>query len=539
MAEEELARTASSTPGAVAVLTIEGPPWYDEYTGLELPEQEVDKAMEKEMTSLAKFEVKTEVPVCEMEQDEDAVLVPSRWLIHRKATGIVKVRLVAQQVNDGSLQDTFAATPSSVGQRFLLLKAAECGWPVMLGDVSTAFLHAPLGPDDHVYLQPPPNKRTAGVVWRLHKALYGLRSAPRLFQEHMAHVLEQEGFRRGVADPQLYWHSATGALVSIHADDILVTAKREDMLNIQALMTKQLVIKWAEEITETTWVRYLGREWRRTSRGYEVRLPPHYVDTTLALARLQHAKGVPTPSVTTRTSGKAEPLDAQRHARYRALVGRLMWLMGSRPDMCYPVKELARAVSEPTTDDELKVKRVLKYLSATRNYVLKLEIEKEAAVNKIDVMVDASWANEAGRRSTSGGLIRLHGFPLAWWSKTQQTVAQSTCEAELIALNLGGTEGRFVQNVLSELDIKVGIELRSDSTSAVRTTTKRGPGSMKHLEIKELWLQDEMRSGRITISRVSTENNVADLFTKHLPRRRLEQLVVMMKLSDGAGDPAQ
>ena len=139
------------------------------------------------------------------------------------------------------------------------------------------------------------------MVWRLYKALYGPRVAPRLFQERMARVLEQEGFRRGIADPQLYWHPATGALASIHADDILATAKREDMVKIQELMTKQLVTKWTEEITEKSLVRYLGREWRRTPCGYEVRLPTHYVDVTLALARLEHAKGAPTPPVTTRS----------------------------------------------------------------------------------------------------------------------------------------------------------------------------------------------------------------------------------------------
>ena len=186
-------------------------------------------------------------------------------------------------------------------------------------------MHVPLGPEYHVYLQPPPNKRTANVVWRLHKALYGLRAAPRLFQEHMGRVLEQEGFRRGIADPQLFWRPATGALVSIHADDILVTARRGDMVNIQALMTKQLVIKWTE-ITEKSWVRYLGRERRRTPFGYGVRLPTHYFDVTLALARLGHAKGAPTPSVTTRSPDEGVPLDTQRHARFRALVGRLMWL---------------------------------------------------------------------------------------------------------------------------------------------------------------------------------------------------------------------
>lgn len=157
MAEEELARTARSAPGAVAALTVEGPPWYDEYTGIELLEEEVNNAMDKEMKSLAKFDVKTDATAQEMKEDGEAILVPARWLIHRKATGVVKVRLVAQQVNDGSLQDTFAATPSSVGQRRLLLKSAERAWPVALGDASTALLHAPLGPEDHVYLQPPPS----------------------------------------------------------------------------------------------------------------------------------------------------------------------------------------------------------------------------------------------------------------------------------------------------------------------------------------------------------------------------------------------
>ena len=90
MAEEELARTAGSAPGAVAVLTVEGLPWYDEYTGIELPEEEVNNAMDKEMNSLAKFDVKTDATVQEMEEDEEAILVPSRWLIHRKATGVVK-----------------------------------------------------------------------------------------------------------------------------------------------------------------------------------------------------------------------------------------------------------------------------------------------------------------------------------------------------------------------------------------------------------------------------------------------------------------
>eukprot|EP00972_Heterocapsa_arctica_P069002 10197144-Heterocapsa_arctica.AAC.1 len=54
----------------------------------------------------------------------------------------MKVRVVAQEINDGSIQDTYAATPTNIGARILLYEALRRGWPVMLGDVSTAFLHA-------------------------------------------------------------------------------------------------------------------------------------------------------------------------------------------------------------------------------------------------------------------------------------------------------------------------------------------------------------------------------------------------------------
>eukprot|EP00972_Heterocapsa_arctica_P018123 2677498-Heterocapsa_arctica.AAC.1 len=68
-------------------------------------------------------------------------------------------------------------------------------WVVCIGDVSTAFLHAPLGAE-RVYVRPPPNLREPGVLWRLQKALYGLRAAPRLFQEYMEKVLLTHGFKR-------------------------------------------------------------------------------------------------------------------------------------------------------------------------------------------------------------------------------------------------------------------------------------------------------------------------------------------------------
>ena len=89
----------------------------------------------------------------------------------------VKARLVATQVNYGSVMDTFAATPTSVAIKMLFQRALKRGWRVFVGDVSTAFLHASLPPEDLVYVRPPPTEKSATgipfakLLWRLRKAL--------------------------------------------------------------------------------------------------------------------------------------------------------------------------------------------------------------------------------------------------------------------------------------------------------------------------------------------------------------------------------
>eukprot|EP00972_Heterocapsa_arctica_P063204 9325152-Heterocapsa_arctica.AAC.1 len=76
----------------------------------------------------------------------------------------------------------------------------------MLGDVSTAFLRAFLPEGSKVYVTPPVVDRKPGMVWKMKKALCGLRQSPQHFQEHMAKVLAAEGYLRLKADPQLYYH---------------------------------------------------------------------------------------------------------------------------------------------------------------------------------------------------------------------------------------------------------------------------------------------------------------------------------------------
>ena len=107
-------------------------------------------------------------------------------------------------------------------------------------------------------------------------------------------------------------------------------------------------------------------------------------------------------------------------------------------------------------------------------------------------------------------------------------VTQSSCEAELIALSSGATEAKLIQSVLKELGMKVKIRVQSDSSSAVLVTAKRGLGRLRHIQVRQLWLQEETRAGRITVEHVTGETNVADLLTKALPTARFYHLAELM-----------
>jgi hypothetical protein len=116
--------------------------------------------------------------------------------------------------------------------------------------------------------------------------------------------------------------------------------------------------------------------------------------------------------------------------------------------------------------------------------------------------------------------VFLNGFLLASWSRTQTTVALSSCEAELGALSTGGQEGLFVQHLLGELGHEAELILYTDSSSALSTTYKRGVGRMRHLETRRLWLQDAVKKHRLTVEKIGTAENMADILTKGLPTKQ-------------------
>lgn len=196
------------------------------------------------------------------------------------------------------------------------------------------------------------------------------------------------------------------------------------------------------------------------------------------------------------------------------------------------IKELARRLHSPHVTDMAHLKRVMRYVRTTKNHVYNLEVDPQQTLQPT-VIADADWGGGPDLRSTSGGILAVVGFPLSVWSKTQPSWAQSSCEAELVSFNYAAAEGKLAVNIMKELGYKnMVLHLYGDSSSAIHAVQRRGPGKMRHIELRELWLQSEIRQGNVQMHKIGTKENSADILTKHLRPGDFQQQAQRLGVDD-------
>ena len=326
--------------------------------GRELPRDKVKTGRAKELRSWHNFTVVTQILPSEI--PEGALIYCTRFLYRMKGND-VKARIVVQQLRKRTQVawvDVFAACPTLAANRLLLWKALSCNWPVVEGDVSTAFLHAPL-PSDLVIVLRPPVEVDQGYVWLLHHAAYGLRQAPRLWQDWYASCVEKLGFSRSPSDPQLFVRFNDGSMITTHADDIRLTASEDNIEEIQHQLSELMVIKWINRMSDQ-WNPFLGCLWRRLDdRHVQMKPQEIHIQKILENMDVAHGKGVASPKWSPQSEKLvAEPLDNAQSARFMSTVGSLQWIALSRADVQFVAKELARSLAKPTTNDMARLKKL-------------------------------------------------------------------------------------------------------------------------------------------------------------------------------------
>ena len=142
----------------------------------------------------------------------------------------------------------------------------------------------------------------------------------------------------------------------------------------------------------------------------------------------------------------------------------------------------------------------------------------------IRVYVDSDWAGGAERKSMSAGMIEIDGCCIRSWSKGQTVTAQSSGEAEFMAIILGATEGLAVQSMLAEIGLPMKLEILSDSSAARAMCCRLGAGSLKRVQTRFFFIQQLVKDRKVHVMRVASENNPAHLGTKGVTARTLERL---------------
>lgn len=450
-------------------------------------------------------------------------MLSTKWVfaLKRDAEGNItqhKARLVArgfEQRQGVDFDQTFAPVARLDSIRTLLAIAACKKWHLLQFDVSTAFLNGTI--DEDVYIEPPQGlNMEPSACLKLTKALYGLKQAPRAWSCTFSSALEEFGLVHTKTDACVFTDSERSIFCIIYVDDALVMGP--DKTKCQRLIDglagkfklKQLNGDCFLGIKITT-----GEDGIRLSQS-------RYVADIIARFNMSEAKAVSFPMANAKDlmlsyNGGSSTDELVDNKLYQEAIGCLQYLACStRPDILFAVNLLARFKQRPRQIHWAAIKRVLKYLKGTPDHCLCYS----AANPKIEprAFSDADYANdEMDRRSISGIVIVIAGGPIIFASRKQIfDVAQSSCEAELIAANEAAKELKWLSQFLSELGVAhkrptLFIDNKSTISQIKNPDTKR---RSKHVDIRYHFVREEFVAKRFDLQHLQGDLQVADLLTK-------------------------
>ncbi|GKA66448.1 retrovirus-related pol polyprotein from transposon TNT 1-94 [Tanacetum coccineum] len=339
-------------------------------------------------------------------------------------------------------------------------------------DVKTAFLNGEL--KEEVYVSQPegfvdPDYSTH--VYHLKKDLYGLKQAPRAWYDTLSRFLLDNKFSKGEVDPTLFTRK-TGKhilLVQIYVDDIIFAST-----------------------------------------------DPKAMDS---------CDPVDTPMVD-RLKLDEDPLGIPvDQTQFRSMVGSLMYLTASRPDLVFIVCMCARYQASPTKKHLEALKRVFRYLRGTINWVL--WYPKDTAM-ALTAYADADHACcQDIRRSKSGSAQLLGDKLVSWSSKKQKSTAVSTTKVEYISMSICCAQILWMRSQLTNYSFIFNkIPLYCDNRSAIALCCNNFQHSRsKHIDIRHHFIREQVEKGVVELYFVTTDYQLADIFTKALLRERFEFLL--------------
>ena len=449
---------------------------------------------------------------------------------------ICRARLCCRQYNwSEKRDDVFAPASTPNTGRVVDYIAVKMGWPTFTLDASRAFWQ--VIQEELCYVRPPAEwYRTwtgpQNVVWKMLRWLYGQRTAPGAWTEHLAKEICKLQMVRDEASPNLFFGAPGGPfekiVVDCHADDVHGTAPPEKIEGFLKRLKEVIVWKSCELHGLNSVYKHLRRERRRSPEGTMIVPNVKHVEKALALMGMEGCKEAPTPMVSeiakTELENDAE-LDAEKAKLYRSITMLLMYFVVDIFVAQYAVKELSREMQKPQESSWNRLKRVLRFLQGCKD--LGVWFPREGDMTSCRALADSNWGNcRKTRKSTSAGLIIFGGCTLYQYSRTQPVLADSSGVAEWYAVTSVAAEGLYLQDLLKRMGFWMAtLEIETDSAAAKGMGCRIGAGKLRTLEIKTLWLQGILAEKKAKLKKVKDEDHPVDLGTKAYTAEVLERLL--------------
>ena len=378
----------------------------------------------------------------------------------------------------------------------------------------------------------------------LEKNIYGQRQAGRIWNQYLHDGLVARGFKQSKIDMCLYYRKRVALL--FYVDDGIFCAPTQGDIDEAYKILAEPVLSTKGEVLHRAFVMtdegslsdYLGVEIKELPNGCIKLSQPHLIQSVLDDLNFNERTGTKkTPaSAAVKLNRDIHGESMKDEWSYRAIIGKMNFIEKStRPDIAYAVHQCARFSSDPKESHATAVKRIGKYLLATKDKGMILNPKNHS----FDCWVDADFVGNWDRvyadvdpgtaKSRAGYIITYGACPIVWASKLMQEVALSTAEAEYAAISMSLRDVIFLMQVLEETKAELGwqtneevpkvhCKLFEDNSGALEMARlpKMRPRT-KHLCVKMHHFREHVRKGLVSIHKIPTRFQLGDIATKAQP----------------------
>ena len=355
-------------------------------------------------------------------------------------------------------------------------------------------------------IQAPEESKYKGL-WRLKKAVYGLKDAAKEWYESLKNILEEEGGIKSKLEHTLFiWKKEEQliGLIGIHVDDLLYGGTEEFEKEIIKNIEKRLQIGSKEEKE----FRYLGIDIKEESNGDISLNQKDYVDRKLQTEKILEKNNEKT-------------LTEKDQTKYRSVLGKLNWLaQNTRPDLCYSVSKLGRNMQIANYG---QLKEIMKIGRKTKEKGYKVKINKLEGRLKMEIYADASFGNVEGGKTQIGFIILIkdekeNTCPIIWKSKVAKRVVSSTLAAETLSVNESLEWAEYINKIWREIhgnEAKMEVVIKTDCKSLKDNLDSKAGVKNRMPRIELASLNEKINDlGIAKMKWIGSEEQLADGFTK-------------------------